>query len=89
MKLRKTRIIMPLTALLLLALFLAACAPVAPADSGGEMMEEEMSVLTVAVGQEPTHLEATWVAGETNCNGCRNIMEMLVRRNYETGDCPL
>ena len=87
MTLRKTltRTVVPLAALLLIALLAAAC--VAPVDTGaGEMMEEEMSVLTVAVGQEPTHLEATWVAGETNCNGCRNVMEMLVRRNYETGE---
>ncbi len=81
-----TRTVLPLAALLLVALLAAACvAPVAPADTSGDMMEEE-KVLTVAVGQEPTHLEATWVAGETNCNGCRNIMEMLVRRNYETGE---
>jgi peptide/nickel transport system substrate-binding protein len=73
-----------LAALLLMALLIAAC--VAPVETGAaDMMDDEMKVLTVAVGQEPTHLEATWVAGETNCNGCRNIMEMLVRRNYETG----
>jgi peptide/nickel transport system substrate-binding protein len=67
-----------------MALLIAAC--VAPVETGAaDMMDDEMKVLTVAVGQEPTHLEATWVAGETNCNGCRNIMEMLVRRNYETG----
>ncbi len=86
MTLRKalTRTIVPLAALLLIALLAAAC--VAPVDSGADMMEEEMKVLTVAVAQEPTHLEATLVAGETNCNGCRNVMEMLVRRNYETGE---
>ena len=79
-----TRIVVPLAALLLMALLIAAC--VAPVETGAaDMMDDEMKVLTVAVGQEPTHLEATWVAGETNCNGCRNIMEMLVRRNYETG----
>jgi peptide/nickel transport system substrate-binding protein len=86
MTLRKTltRTVLPLTALLLMALLVAAC--VAPVETGAaDMMDDEMKVLTVAVGQEPTHLEATWVAGETNCNGCRNIMEMLVRRNYETG----
>jgi peptide/nickel transport system substrate-binding protein len=77
----------PLAVLLIMALVAAGCAPVAPAGSGaGDMMDDEMKVLTVAVGQEPTHLEATWVAGETNCNGCRNVMEMLVRRNYETGE---
>ena len=83
MTLRKTltRTVLPL-AILLLA---AAC--VAPVDTGaGDMMADEMSVLTVAVAQEPTHLEATTAAGETNCNGCRNVMEMLVRRNYETGE---
>ena len=87
MTLRKTltRTVVPLAALLLMALLVAAC--VAPVDTGaGDMMDDEMKVLTVAVGQEPTHLEATWVAGETNCNGCRNVMEMLVRRNYETGE---
>ena len=86
MTLRETlkRTAMPLAVVLLMSILAAAC--VAPVDTGtGEAMEEEMSVLTVAVGQEPTHLEATWVAGETNCNGCRNVMEMLVRRDYATG----
>ncbi len=86
MALRKTllRTAVPLAALLLVAILAAAC--VAPVDTGGDMMEEEMKVLTVAVAQEPTALEATLAAGETNCNGCRNVMEMLVRRNYETGE---
>ena len=89
MALRKVlkRTAVPLAFLLVMALLAAACAPVAPAGSGaGDMMADEMKVLTVAVAQEPTHLEATLVAGETNCNGCRNVMEMLVRRNYETGE---
>jgi hypothetical protein len=99
MTLRKTltRTVLPLTALLLMALLIAAC--VAPVETGAaDMMDDEMKVLTVAVGQEPTHLEATWVvltvavaqepthleatlaaaAGETNCNGCLNVMESLV-----------
>ena len=86
---RKTlmRTVVPLAVLLIMALVAAGCAPVAPAGSGaGDMMDDEMKVLTVAVAQEPTHLEATLAAGETNCNGCRNVMEMLVRRNYETGE---
>ena len=87
MTLRKalTRTAMPLAAVLVMALLLAACAPVAPADSGA-MMDDEMSVLTVAVAQEPTHLEATLAAAETNCNGCLNVMESLVTRNFATGE---
>ncbi len=70
---------------LLIVLLMAACATVAPADSGA-MMDDEMSVLTVAVAQEPTHLEATLGAAETNCNGCLNVMESLVTRNFATGE---
>jgi peptide/nickel transport system substrate-binding protein len=50
------------------------------------MMDDEMKVLTVAVAQEPTHLEATLAAAETNCNGCLNVMESLVSRNFSTGE---
>ena len=88
MVLRKAvmRLILPLAALLVLALF-AAC--VAPADSGaGDMMDEgaEESELIVAVAQEMTSLEATLAASETNCNGCLNVVETLVTRNFSTGE---
>ena len=87
MTLRKTltRTVLPLTALLLMALLVAAC--VAPVETGAaDMMDDEMKVLTVAVAQEPTHLEATLAAAETNCNGCLNVMESLVSRNFSTGE---
>jgi peptide/nickel transport system substrate-binding protein len=87
MTLRKTltRTVLPLTALLLMALLVAAC--VAPVETGAaDMMDDEMKVLTVAVAQEPTHLEATLAAAETNCNGCLNVVETLVTRNFSTGE---
>lgn len=44
------------------------------------------SVLTVAVASEMTSLE-TWLASsEVNCNGCINVVEPLVTRDFNTGE---
>ncbi len=90
MALRKVviRTAVPLAALLLLLLAAGCVAPAAaPADSGdGDMMEAAESELIVAVAQEMTSLEGTLAAAETNCNGCLNVVETLVTRNFSTGE---
>lgn len=81
--------------LLALGLSLAACAvpvPVtAPPDAGsGEAVAdqpaEEASELVVAVAAEMTSLEAPLASSEVNCNGCLNVVEQLVTRNFSTGE---
>ncbi|MDE0076910.1 MAG: ABC transporter substrate-binding protein, partial [Caldilineaceae bacterium] len=89
MALRKVviRSVVPLAALLLLLLAAGCVAPAAaPADTGDGDMMEAKSELVVAVAQEMTSLEAPLAAAETNCNGCLNVVETLVTRNFATGE---
>lgn len=89
MALRKVviRSAVPLAALLLLLLAAGCVAPAAaPADTGDGDMMEAKSELVVAVAQEMTSLEAPLAAAETNCNGCLNVVETLVTRNFATGE---
>ncbi len=49
-------------------------------------VQAQESVLTVAVASEMTSLEGYLASSEANCNGCINVVEPLVTRDFETGE---
>lgn len=79
--------------LAVLVLLLVGCAApaVTPAesDAGDAAMEQpaaQESELVVAVAAEMTSLEAPLAASEVNCNGCLNVVEQLVTRDFSSGE---
>lgn len=79
--------------LLILGLSFAACTVPAtvPQDAGSgeapvDQPETGASELVVAVAAEMTSLEAPLAASEVNCNGCLNVVEQLVTRDFSTGE---
>ena len=81
-----------LTTVIIAGLLIASCAPVpdnsaqqAAAEQEQPAMEQD-SELIVAVAAEMASLEATLAASEVNCNGCLNVVEPLVTRDFTTGE---